>query len=124
MGMTRSTGRTDLSFLEGGGVMGDRIRQHDWSCTVLGEPARWPASLRAALMLLLNTGHPMCIFWGAERIWFYNDPYSHSLGPERHPLSLGRHGHVVWAETCTGLTATAPFTLQAPRRASAVWWSS
>ena len=48
--------------------------------------------------LLLNTGHPMYIWWGPELICFYNDAYRQSIGPERHPASLGRPAREVWAE--------------------------
>ena len=40
----------------------------------------------------------MYIWWGPELICFYNDAYSHSIGAERHPSSLGQPGRTVWAE--------------------------
>ena len=40
----------------------------------------------------------MYIWWGPELVCFYNDAYSHTLGPERHPGSLGCPGREVWAE--------------------------
>ena len=47
---------------------------------------------------MLNTGHPMYIWWGPELLCLYNDAYRRSIGPERHPGSLGRPGREVWAE--------------------------
>ena len=47
---------------------------------------------------MLNTGHPMYIWWGAEGACLYNDAYRASIGPERHPGSLGRPVREVWAE--------------------------
>ena len=47
---------------------------------------------------MLNTGHPVYIFWGTEGLCFYNDAYRPSLGPERHPHSLGRPAREVWDE--------------------------
>ncbi|MEO5961947.1 MAG: HWE histidine kinase domain-containing protein [Thermomonas sp.] len=38
----------------------------------------------------------MTIFWGAEGIWFYNDAFSRSIGPEQHPGSLGLPARKVW----------------------------
>jgi signal transduction histidine kinase/CheY-like chemotaxis protein len=89
---------TEFSFLAGGGVMGTHIRAHDWSRTPLGAPQDWPQPLRTVVRIMLNTGHPMYIFWGAEGTCLYNDAYSNSIGPERHPCSLGQPARQVWAE--------------------------
>ena len=78
--------------------MGALIRAHDWADTRLGPCAAWPPPLRTTLRLMLNTGHPMYIFWGPELICFYNDAYRASIGPERHPHSLGQPGRGVWDE--------------------------
>ncbi|GAC1422252.1 MAG: hypothetical protein NVSMB6_23820 [Burkholderiaceae bacterium] len=40
----------------------------------------------------------MVIFWGDALTCFYNDAFSHSIGPERHPQALGCNGQDVWAE--------------------------
>lgn len=85
-------------FLEGGGTMGAHIRALDWTATAIGDPSGWPQALRTAVRLMLNTGHPMYIFWGPEGACLYNDAYSHSIGPERHPGSLGRPAREVWDE--------------------------
>jgi len=53
--------------------MGALMRAHDWRSTSLGPPQTWPQTLRTALRLLLNTGHPMYIWWGPELLCFYND---------------------------------------------------
>ena len=78
--------------------MGALIRAHDWSSSPLGPPEHWPQALRTAVRLLLNTGHPMYIFWGPQGVCFYNDAYRQSIGPERHPSSLGRPAREVWEE--------------------------
>ncbi len=87
-----------LNFLAGGGEMGAIMRSHDWVSSPLGAPEAWPPSLKTAVRLILNTGHPMYIWWGPELICFYNDAYRRTLGPERHPDSLGGRGREVWAE--------------------------
>ncbi|WP_267427353.1 PAS domain-containing sensor histidine kinase [Methylobacterium sp. GC_Met_2] len=79
--------------------MGALIRAHDWSSTTLGPVASWPQALRTALRLILNTGHPMYVFWGEDSLCFYNDAYRASIGNERHPSSLGCPAREVWAET-------------------------
>jgi PAS domain S-box-containing protein len=78
--------------------MGALIRAHDWSKTSLGLPESWPQPLRTTIGLLLNTGHPMYIWWGPELLCFYNDAYRQSIGPERHPGSLGLPARQVWDE--------------------------
>ncbi len=40
----------------------------------------------------------MYIWWGPELLCFYNDAYRRSIGPERHPGSLGQPARAVWAE--------------------------
>jgi PAS domain S-box-containing protein len=85
-------------FLSGGGEMGALTRAHDWSASPLGKPDTWPQSLRTALRILLNTNHPMFIWWGEDLIQFYNDAYRQTMGPERHPSALGQPGRECWAE--------------------------
>src|SRR6202158_3604872 len=85
-------------FLAGGGEMGALTRAYDWSRSPLGKPETWPQSLRIAVRILLNTNHPMFIWWGPELIQFYNDAYRQSMGPERHPSALGQGGRECWAE--------------------------
>jgi PAS domain S-box-containing protein len=48
--------------------------------------------------ILLNTNHPMFIWWGPELIQFYNDAYRQTMGPERHPSALGQRGRECWEE--------------------------
>lgn len=96
---TRFRRRTgDVAFLEGGGACGALLRARDWTGTRLGAPEGWPPGLKLTLRLALSTQHPMFIFWGEEHLCFYNDAYSRSLGPERHPSALGSPGREVWDE--------------------------
>src|SRR5712672_2188626 len=85
-------------FLAGGGEMGALTRAYDWSASPLGKPETWPQSLRTTLRILLNTNHPMFIWWGEGLIQFYNDAYRQTMGPERHPSALGQGGRECWDE--------------------------
>ncbi len=78
--------------------MGELIRAFPWTSTVLGEPQFWPQGLRTAVRILLTTQHPMFIFWGQDHTCLYNDAYSRSLGPEKHPSILGASGRGSWEE--------------------------
>ena len=89
---------TSADFLAGGGEMGALMRAYDRSASPLGPPETWPQSLRTAVRILLNTNHPMFIWWGEGLIQFYNDAYRQTMGPERHPSALGQGGRECWAE--------------------------
>jgi len=86
------------AFLAGGGEMGRLIRAHDWAATDLGPPSGWPAGLRATVQTMLNTRHPVFVFWGPQHRCLYNDAYSHSLRADKHPAMLGRPGRQAWPE--------------------------
>src|ERR1700730_2495723 len=85
----RKPGRMAPEFIQGGGEMGALMRAHDWTTTSLGPPETWPHPLRTTVRLLLNTVHPMYIWWGPELLCFYNDSYRQCIGREHHPGSLG-----------------------------------
>ena len=82
----------------GTGEMATLMRAHDWLSSPIGAPASWPQSLRLMVRLMLNSNHPMFVFWGPQLVCFYNDAYRQTMGPERHPGSLGRPGREVWDE--------------------------
>jgi len=85
--------------LSGGGEMGERIRNFDWSQTPVGPIAGWPACLVTAVSIMLHTKFPMFLFWGDEHTCFYNDAYRPSMGTSgKHPSALGKPGIEVWAE--------------------------
>ncbi len=88
----------DSEFLAGGGSMGERIRAFSWAGTSLGDPQSWPQGLRTTSRIMLTTGHPTLIFWGPDLTCLYNDAFSRSLGPEKHPAILGAPAREAWAE--------------------------
>jgi PAS domain S-box-containing protein len=73
-----------------GGEMGALMRAFDWSKTPVGAVSTWPQSLRTTLGILLDSGYPMYIAWGAEFTQFYNDAYRPILGSKKHPAALGQ----------------------------------
>jgi PAS domain S-box-containing protein len=86
-----------LEFLKGGGDMGARLRDHDWSGSPLGDPETWPQSLKTAASLMLSSRHPMFLAWGPGLGLIYNDGYAPILGG-KHPEALGRRFHDIWSE--------------------------
>ena len=95
--VTRIESATSEAFLQGGGEMGQRMRELDWSATVLGPVDGWPQSLRSTLSMLLPSKAQIILFWGPQFIVFYNDAYRPVFGA-KHPLMLGRPGREAWSE--------------------------
>jgi two-component sensor histidine kinase/PAS domain-containing protein len=97
--MARSTeaGGAALPFLAGGGKVADLMLACDWSCSSLGQPGGWPAALRSAVSLMLNSKFPMFIAWGPDLCMVYNDAYAEILGA-KHPRAMGARFEEVWKE--------------------------
>ena len=83
--------------LGGGGGMGKRIREFDWSKTPLGPIAQWPQSLRTVVNILLSSRYAMWMAWGPDLTMLYNDAYRPTLGI-KHPWALGMGAREVWHE--------------------------
>lgn len=87
-----------LSFLPQAGVMAQRVRRHRWDRTALGEPGRWPETLKTLTSLMLAARQPMFLVWGPDQVWLYNDAFIPILG-RKHPAALGQHAlGQVWSE--------------------------
>lgn len=84
-------------FLSGGGELGQRIRDFDWSSTPLGPVQSWPQSLRTCVRIMLTSRQPIWIGWGKQLIKLYNDPYKAIVGG-KHPWALGTPASVVWKD--------------------------
>ena len=93
------TSAAELSFLSGGGEMGERMRAFDWSTSPVGSPAEWPDSLKTAVSICIGSRYPIVLWWGhPEYTMFYNDGYIPVLGVTKHPGWLGRSGRECWSE--------------------------
>jgi serine phosphatase RsbU (regulator of sigma subunit)/anti-sigma regulatory factor (Ser/Thr protein kinase) len=80
-----------------GGECGALVRAHDWSTTTLGPVERWPAPLRMAASICLESRYGMCVFWGPQFVAIYNDAYVPMLGV-KHPGALGTPLRDIWPE--------------------------
>ena len=87
------------SFLPGGGKMGDLIRSWDWTNTSIGSIDHWPLSLRTTLGIVLHSAFPMILYWGKDRLCFYNDAFKPSLGEKGKSPLVGSPGESRWRET-------------------------
>jgi len=65
----------ELSFLAGGGELGELIRSFDWDQTAIGAPEAWSPALRMMVRFLLANRFPLLLWWGPEYIQIYNDAY-------------------------------------------------
>ncbi|MBW4565735.1 MAG: response regulator [Mojavia pulchra JT2-VF2] len=92
-----SVSNADVSFLLGGGEMGARMHELDWSTTSLGPTQLWPQSLKTAVRIMLTSRQPMFVWWGEELINLYNDAYQAIIGG-KHPQALGQPASYVWRE--------------------------
>jgi PAS domain S-box-containing protein len=86
-----------LPGMAAGGEMGERIRRHDWAATAMGPLQDWPAALRVALDICLQSSFPTAIYWGPEMRLLYNDAWA-PIPAERHPWALGRPAQEVWED--------------------------
>ena len=103
---TRRLGaHTDVKpwLISGGGVTGAMMSAFDWGATALGEPDGWAQPLRTLIDVLLASGQPMCIIWGPEQTFLYNDGYAPILG-QKHPAALGKRYFEIWPEARADMT--------------------
>ena len=77
-------------------------RSIDWSATPLGPVESWPAALRSAVRMCMESPFPINLWCGDELVLIYNDAYRAVLG-SKHPHALGRTGPEVWSEIWPGI---------------------
>ncbi|MNM51263.1 Blue-light-activated protein [compost metagenome] len=92
-------------WLDGGGLMAERIRTHDWATTPLGALEQWPDVLKTTVALCLASRFPQAVLWGADLVTLHNDAFSQILGDK--PLALGRPFSEVWQEAWADISSMA-----------------
>ncbi|KAI9089987.1 hypothetical protein DFS34DRAFT_379627 [Phlyctochytrium arcticum] len=83
--------------LAGGGLMGEMLRNFDWSSTSLGPISSWPQSLLTIVALAMASSFPMAIWYGPDLVLLYNDAYAPVAGT-KHPWLFGKAGREAWSE--------------------------
>ena len=73
------------------------MRALDGTSTALGEADSWPQTLKTLVSVILAAAQPMCIIWGPQRTYLYNDQYAPILG-HKHPAAMGQAYFDVWPE--------------------------
>ena len=61
-----------------------RLRAYDCPNSKLGSPDTWPAPLKTAVSIVLESTLAMWVGWGPELLLIYNDGYARMLG-SKHP---------------------------------------
>ena len=92
------SGDAAVDFLLGGGEMGARMREMDWSQTALGPAETWPGSLKTSISIMLASRFAMVVAWGPRFHFFYNDRYRPVLGSTKHPGALGTTAAEIFPE--------------------------
>ncbi|MBD2461925.1 PAS domain S-box protein [Oscillatoria sp. FACHB-1407] len=72
----------------------------------LGSIETWAQSLKTALNILFNTGCPMLLVWGSDRLLFYNDAYSAILTKSNGAVPFGQplsHMSATWSNVCSAV---------------------
>jgi len=86
----------DNLFLQGGGLISERIESIDWAKTSLGQLQEWPENLKSNLNLCLNSPFPMLICWGPELSMLYNQAYTDFLDDPYY--ALGKPVKEIWED--------------------------
>lgn len=99
------------SWPPGGGIMGRRIREYDWSKHPLGPPEDWPQSLRTTISIMLGSRYAMWMGWGPEFWFFCNDAYLPTVGIKESWV-LGASARKVWEEIWADIGPRAESVVQ------------
>lgn len=89
------------AFLDLRTPMARRVAAFDWGATPLGPIGEWPAALRTAVALTLDSGFAKCLCWGPTHIAIYNDAFEPILGNKGD--CLGLPFSVIWQEAWTSI---------------------
>ncbi|HEU4376726.1 MAG TPA: ATP-binding protein [Telluria sp.] len=81
----------------GEGEMVRAVNAKDWSATPLGPVAGWPASIRTAVSISLNSNFQISVLSSPDLVYIYNDATVSIFG-DKHPWALGRRVADVWPE--------------------------
>jgi hypothetical protein len=81
----------------GEGEMVRAVNAKDWSATSLGPVAGWPASIRTAVSISLNSNFQISVLSSPDLVYIYNDATVSIFG-DKHPWALGRRVADVWPE--------------------------
>lgn len=85
-------------FQSDGQLTGELAFLMNWDKHPLGCISKWPNALLISLGIIFNSRQPMCIFWGEDAFFFYNDGYLKIVGEDKKEWAMGQKTSEVWAE--------------------------
>ncbi|WLI91369.1 PAS domain-containing protein [Massilia sp. R2A-15] len=94
--------RSAATYFPGEGEMVRAVHAKDWSATPIGPVAHWPACIRSAVGICLNSDFQISVLVGRELVYVYNDATAPIFG-DKHPEALGRRVADVWSEAWASL---------------------
>ncbi len=123
-------------FLAAGGALGADIARHGWSGTAVGPPPTWPVAVQATLATWLDSPQAMCMAWGPELHFLFNEAYRPFLG-DRAAGAIGRRFADLWSDVWPDIEPIVaralrgegsrfdemPLTLLRGGAAEPTWWS-
>ena len=80
------------------------LEQIDWASSEVGPRASWSRELTGTLRFMLDSSHPMVLWWGERRTLFYNDAFVPLCG-RRHPEGFGVPLDHAWPEVAAHMGA-------------------
>jgi PAS domain S-box-containing protein len=95
------SGTTAFSFT-GTGQVSAEMNAFQWSSHPLGSPHTWPAPLKIAVNLILDSPESMYVLWGPELHFFSNDAYRPIMGP-RAERAVGTTLPDLWPDALDAL---------------------
>lgn len=84
-------------FLQHPGRMPAAILSYDWSTTSIGPIDTWPVSLRSVVQMAVLSRQPICLVWGPDLNFIYNDAYAPILGLKENG-ALGQPFEQLWSD--------------------------
>ncbi|MET0189626.1 MAG: ATP-binding protein, partial [Pseudonocardia sediminis] len=76
----------------------------DWSARAIGPRASWPRELEDTVRFMVDSRHPMTVWWGERHTLLYNDAFVPLCG-QRHPAGFGEPLDHGWPEVAEHLAA-------------------
>ncbi|HEX2779176.1 MAG TPA: PAS domain-containing protein [Gemmatimonadaceae bacterium] len=90
----------------GPGYMRSFYRRFDWAASPLGPVDRWPASLRTAAHVCLDSAFASFVWWGSDLVQLYNDA-ALAIVRAKHPRAFAVPARDGWSDVWMDIASIA-----------------